>query len=161
MGLQVGDHEAFKRREWRAERIGWLLTALLVVVAALGLLGPGPLSWTHATAANELVRVDYQRFGHLEADDKLTVTFAPAAVTDRSISLELAQEWVEAVDIDTITPQPDQQVATPYGLRLTVATEPGTEVTVQISYRAGDAGPIDAGVRHAGVTIPFHQLIYP
>ena len=161
MGLQVTDHGAFKRREWRAQRLGWLFTALLIVVGALGLLGPGPLSWTHATAANGLVRVDYQRFGHLEADDKLTITFAPAAVTDKSISLELAEEWVEAVDIAAITPQPDQQVATPYGLRLTISTEAGAEVTVLISYRAGDAGPIEAGVRHADQTIPFRQFIYP
>ncbi|WP_324277336.1 hypothetical protein [Blastococcus brunescens] len=39
MGLQVADHDAFQRREWKAERIGWVLMVLLVVAALVGLLG--------------------------------------------------------------------------------------------------------------------------
>jgi len=161
MGLQIDAHDAFKRREVLAQRLGWLITAALIALGVSGLLGPGPLSWSNSTDADELVRVDYQRFGHLEADDKLTVTFAPAAVTGRSVDFELARAWVEAVDIANITPEPQQQVATSYGLRLTVSAEPGAEAVVQISYRAGDAGPVDGGVRWADETIPFSQLIYP
>lgn len=161
MGLQVAQHHAFQRREWTAQRIGWVAMGLVVVAALLGLLGPGPLSWTTATSADSLVEVRYQRFGHLEADDTITVVLAPTAVTGDSVDVELAQDWVRSVDISGITPEPMEQVATDYGVRLTLATEPGAEVDLQIAFRASQIGPIDAGVRFEDRTLSFGQFIYP
>lgn len=89
MGLHVSDHTTFQQREWKAQRAGWVLMALLLIAALLGLLGPGPLSWSTATAAEGLVRVDYQRFAHTEADDLLTVTIAPGTTSGGSVDVEL------------------------------------------------------------------------
>jgi hypothetical protein len=161
MALEVSDSQAFQRREWRVQRLGWTAMALLVVAALIGLLGPGPLSSATAVTDDGLAQVEYQRFGHLEADDALTVVVAPAAVTDDSVDVELAADWVRSVDISSIVPEPQEQVATPYGLRLTVAAEPGSRVTVQIAFRAMRVGVVDAGFRFDGQTVPFQPFVYP
>jgi hypothetical protein len=161
MGLQIADHEAFQQREWRAQRIGWACMGLLVVAALAGLLGPGPLSWATAASDDGLVEVEYQRFTHLEADDMITVGLAPAAVTGDTVDVELAQDWVQSVDISGITPEPQEQVASAYGVRLTVATEPGSEVRLQIAFRASEMGRVEAGIRSAGRDVPFGHFVYP
>jgi hypothetical protein len=161
MGLQIEQHDAFQRREWRAQRIGWAVMAAVVVAALAGLLGPGPLSWTTATGNDGDVALEYQRFTHLEADDVLTVHISGDAVTSDSIDVEIAHAWLEAVDVRGISPEPMEQVATKFGMRLTVATQPGAGVSLDIAFRARDVGPTDAGVRFQGDVVPFRQLVYP
>lgn len=161
MGLQIHQHEAFQRREWRAQRIGWVLVLLFVLAALAGLLGGGPWSWSTATTADGQVQVHYERFAHLEADDQLTVTVSSEAVTGDSVDVEIAEGWLRAVDVDGIVPEPMEQVTTPYGLRLTMSAEPGTDLRIRIYFRATDLGKVDAGVRFEGDTATFGQLIYP
>jgi hypothetical protein len=152
-------HDDFQRREWRAERVGWALMVLFVVAALAGVFGPGPLSWT--TTSNRDVALEYQRFTHLEADDVITVKIVGSAVTSDSIDVEIAHEWFSAVDVAGISPDPADQVATDYGIRMTVATEPSADVTIDIAFRAREVGPLHAGVRFEGQVVPFRQLVYP
>lgn len=161
MGLQVHHHEAFQRREWRVQRFGWAFMLLFVLAALAGLLGPGPLSYATASSADGLLEVDYQRFTHLEADDEVVVTVSASAVTGGSVDVEIAEAWVRAVDIASIVPEPMEQVATPYGLRLTMSAEPAADVNIRITFRASDIGKVDAGVRFDGDTVSFGQFIYP
>ena len=46
--LQIHQDLCQERREWKIQRVGWLLMALMLVAALAGLLGPGPLSSTIA-----------------------------------------------------------------------------------------------------------------
>lgn len=161
LSLQVEEHDVFQRREWTALRIGWALMALFVVAALVGLLGRGPFSWSSATGREGRLQVEYQHFTHLEADDRVTAVVAAEAVTGDSVDFELAGSWVQSMDISGITPEPEEQVATPYGVRLTFATEPGTELSVGITFRAGEIGRVDGGVLFEGETVPFDQFVYP
>lgn len=86
---------------------------------------------------------------------------SPAAVTRDTVEIELDGDWVQAVDIAGITPEPQEQVVTPYGLCLAVSAEPGAEVDIQITYRASEIGNVDAGVRFQDDTVPFRQFVYP
>lgn len=161
MGLQIADHQTFQQREWTAQRIGWAGIAAFVAAGFLGVLGPGPLSSTTATSDDRLVEVEHQRFRHMEADDMLTVVLAPAAVSAGTVEIELAQDWVESVDVSGIVPEPQEQVATRYGLRLVVSSEPDSEVTIRIAFRATRVGVVDAGVRFQEQTTTFRQITYP
>jgi hypothetical protein len=161
MGLQIARHEVFQQREWKAQRAGWVAIVLFVLAALVGLLGRGPLSWATATSQDGLVEVDYQRFTHLEADDMISIVVAPAAVTGDTVEIELAEEWLRSVEVRGMTPEPQEQVATPYGVRLTVSAEPGSEVSIQIGFRATEIGSVDAGIRFQDQTLPFDQFTYP
>jgi hypothetical protein len=161
MELQVRQDDRFRRRERVVQRVAWVLIVLFIAAGLLGVFGPGPLSWSTAASEDGAVTVEYQRFGHLEADDLVTITVAGAAVASDSVEVELAAEWVAAVDLQSIVPQPDMETSTADGLLLEVAAQPGSPVTIQITYRASTVGPIDGAARLDEATASFDQLIYP
>lgn len=56
--VQVSEDLDFQRKEWRVQRIAWTCMAVLILAAALGAAGSGPLSSRTAKA----------RGGHLAVD---------------------------------------------------------------------------------------------
>jgi hypothetical protein len=149
MGLQVADHDAFQRREWRAQRIGWLhgiarrRGARRLAGSGAVELGGGDERRRAGGGRVPAVRAPGGgRHGHHR-------TGARGGDWD-SVAVELTDDWVRSVDISGITPEPQEQAATAYGLRLTVAAEPGAEVSIQIAFRASQIDKIDAGIRVRG-----------
>jgi hypothetical protein len=161
MDLEIRQHERFQQREWRVQRVGWALMTLLVLAALLGFFGPGPFSWSSARGPAGLLEVDYQRVTHLEADDSLSVIIDPRAVTGNSVALVVDPEWVAAMDINSVTPQPDSETATPEGLELTIATTPGAHTTVTFTYRPTRIGRVDGGMALDGDRVAVSQLVLP
>jgi hypothetical protein len=161
VGLQIVRDQSLRRREWRLVRAGWLLLAVLIGGALLGLLGPGPLSWTTARSEQGLLEVEFQRFSHLEADDLLTVTASGGAAQGDTVDLVFGLDWVRAVTITDITPQPSDQTLTPEGLRLTLPVERGADVPIQIAFRPSDVGRADGVVAVEGDSVTFGQFVYP
>lgn len=159
--LQIGQNERFQRREWRFERIGWVIVALFVVAGLVGLLGTGPLSWATAGSDQGLVTVEYQRITHHEADDSLELLFAAEAVEDGTISLELNGSWVAGVDIQSISPQPAEERAVPGGVVFDIAVERPGQTSVVIGFRAQEYGTLDAAVAVRDDTASFTQLVLP
>ncbi len=138
-----------------------MLVLLFLAAGLAGLLGPGLLSWTSASSDDVAVRIDYQRFAHLEADDLVTITVDATAVTSDSVGIGLSRDWVDAVDIQSIVPQPDSGTSTPAELRLQLSARPGSAVTVRITYRASAVGVLNGVVRQRGSAVSFAQLVYP
>lgn len=161
MDLEVRQHDAFQQREWRAQRVGWGLLGLFVLAGLLGLLGRGPLSSTELRAGSGLLQLEHLRIGHLEADEALTLTVDPRAVDGSSVTLVLQGSWPAAVDIQGIVPEPESQTATPAGLALEFATEPGATLTVQIAYRATEMGRISGAVSLDDDTLDFSTFVLP
>jgi hypothetical protein len=60
--LEIGQDLAHQRLEWKIERVGWILMALLGLPALVGLLGPGPLSSTSAGEKGSPLSVENNRF---------------------------------------------------------------------------------------------------
>src|SRR5215207_519621 len=114
MPKQVGDLEldqdlTYQQREWRVERISWIVWLLLIVAALLGLLGPGPLSQTRAGSQDERVWVDYERFVRYRSPTQLIVHIEPDAAQEGMFHLQLDQEFIAKAQIQRIDPEPDQQ----------------------------------------------------
>ena len=63
--LEVDEDLPFQRRAWVAQRIGWVLMALFVLAAAVGLLGAGPLSHARIDVPG-LMTLEYERFARFE-----------------------------------------------------------------------------------------------
>jgi hypothetical protein len=60
--LQIDDDPAFQKKEWRVQRIGIALLALLVAAAAAGLTGMGgPLNDAEAGRRGDPVFVEFER----------------------------------------------------------------------------------------------------
>lgn len=159
--LEIEQHDAFQRREWRAERIGWAFLALLVLAGLSGLLGTGPLSWATAGGSSDKVLVQYQRVTHHEADDAITLTFVEDAIEDDAVTVELTGSWVGAVDIQGVSPEPGEQRATPGGVVLEIPVERPGDVEVSISFRPQEYGRLALTATVGGSSVSLTQLVLP
>src|SRR5688572_26815794 len=91
----------FQSLEWWCERAGWLLIAVLLILALAGAFGRGSLS--HRTADAGPGEVRYERFLRRDSPADLEVTLPTSRDEPR---LWIDRAYLKAVGIDSIVPRP-------------------------------------------------------
>ncbi len=76
--LIENDH-AFQCRMWTIQRYGWVIIALIVITALLGLFGSGPLSTVTVGTSSTALQLRYDRFVRSQAPTNLYITLAASA----------------------------------------------------------------------------------
>ncbi len=165
---RVGDLELaqdldYQRRLGTAQRAGWVAMLLLALAALLGLLGSGPLS--SATAGDEggALAIGYNRFGRYQAPTTLRVRLGPGAGREGEARVWLSESYLQNVQIQQITPQPQRVEVGPdgqtYVFQLAGPNQPA-EVTFYL--QPDRFGPLSGQVRLAGEQpVRFRQFVYP
>ncbi|MEI2784358.1 MAG: hypothetical protein V9E82_01450 [Candidatus Nanopelagicales bacterium] len=148
-GLQLDENVTFRRREWRVERIGWLLVTAVFVVALVGGFGYGPVSSVEVMAGD--ADVQYTRIVHRENDDDLRVN-GPGT------TIRLTGDWVQAVDIEQVVPEPESMAADADSMTMEFAK---AGLHVNISYRAQQLGPLTGAVHLEGQSFELQQVVLP
>jgi hypothetical protein len=162
-GLEIDQDLEFQRRAWMAQRVGWVLMAFVVLAAAVGLLGSGPLS--HARAALPgLMTVEYERFARFETSETLTVRLDSAATAGEVVRVSLSRDFLDAAKIETVLPPP-ARVESAAGRLIYVfaVAEPRAPMTVAFTFEPQEIG-VHAGVvrlESRDASIAFRQLVYP
>lgn len=159
--LQVAQDPAFQRREWRVQRVGQVLMALLVAGGLLGLFGAGPLSRATATGGAGL-RVDYRRFERVQAPTALRIHVHPQAVSAGRAEVWLDRAYLEGSLILAVDPPPAAVAAA--GDRLVYAfdmADPTRPAVVVVHLRLQQAGLQTGRVGVAAGSVSFRQLVYP
>lgn len=162
-GLQINQDMPHQRREWRAQRIGWLAMALLLVAALAGLLGPGPLSSSVASAPDGALRVEYDRFERLQAPNELRIGLPADVAGAGSVRLRLNREFVENADIERFDPQPESVAVDADGFVYEFVVNPaGSAPTViaHYQYRTAGSTPVRVSIE-GGPAVAFSQWVYP
>lgn len=128
-GLQIDEDLEFHRRAWRWQRIGWGGMLLLLALSLLGLTDEsGPLSTTHARSGD--LAVTYPRFLHIVDPFELEVVLP---MTDGEWVLFISDGYLNRVDIDQVTPEPDEVRPVEGGVVYSFRAGPGaTTLTVRI-----------------------------
>jgi hypothetical protein len=108
---RVGDLEItqdldFQQKEWKVERIGWVIIALFILAGFIGLFGQGPLSGTKSE--NGPVSVRYQRIERWMAISSHQIWVQPEGVSSNELRLLVSRNLLEAFRIHWITPEPDR-----------------------------------------------------
>jgi hypothetical protein len=161
--LEVAQDLEFQRRSWTVQRIGWVVMALVIVAALLGLFGPGPLSSATAGEQGGALWAEYRRFGRYASPSTLRIHLGTGAARDGEARVWLSREYLEGVRIQHITPEPDSVEA---GLdRITYAfrvAEPGQPVAVTFHLELQQIGPTTGRVGLPdGPSLTFSQFVYP
>jgi hypothetical protein len=167
--LDVAQDPAFTRREWMVQRVAWAASLLVLLAALCGLLGDGPASRASVSAGE--LRVEYERFTRRLATADLVVR-----VGDTSADAErrghperrgvwLDADYVEAVEVQRVTPTPGQVVSSGDRVVYLFVVETGPEAkapSVAFALR-----PRRAGMQHArvglvdGPAVTLRQVVYP
>jgi hypothetical protein len=152
----------FQRRQFVAERIGWAAMALFLAWALLGGFGEGWLSRRHAWNEDRTVGIDYDRYGRRDAPMELRLYLQPKGSADE-LAVHLNREFIDAVEIERITPDYRNMVLDDDGAAATFSAEPGaSDYSITIEYKPRQAGRLHGELRALGKTaMTFDQFIYP
>lgn len=155
------DDPVTTRRSWRAERVGWVIVAVLTVVSLVGVFGHGPVSWARASGSEAGLALDYQRLARHNADDSVRLELGPSTIQDGTIEVEVRGSWVHGARIDGIVPEPSAQRTMTDGVLLEFEAEDTGPTVVTIYFRAYEYGPLDGEVAVGDDRLTFTQWVLP
>jgi hypothetical protein len=161
--LQIHQDLLHQQREWRIERIGWVVAVLILLAALAGLLGPGPVSSGTAGEKGSALWVEYDRLARYEAPGQLRIHLGPDAARDGKVRLALSRSYIENLEVLHIDPRPERVEATSdrfiYTFNVPEAPQ-GTAVTYHFEANTfGRNGSILAV--EGGPQLHFTQFVYP
>jgi len=104
----TGDDIEFERREWVVQRIAWVVMALIVVAALLGLLGTnGPFALATLSTPDDALEVEYVRIDHHNGLSEIKANVAPEMVQDGEVRLWFDSEYVHNLGVESVLPEPE------------------------------------------------------
>jgi hypothetical protein len=161
--LELEHDPLFQQREWRVQRIGWIIWAGVVGAALLGLLGSGPLSWDEALSADGRLRVAYNRFVHRHHSTTLEMTMQPEDETQNKLRLFLAQSLLDRIELKRIEPEPTSRELASDGAWYEFRCIPGvSNAKVIFHIECDDMGSGAGELRLAGgEPVSLNQFVYP
>jgi hypothetical protein len=163
--LQINEDLEFQRRSWVLQRVGWVVMGLVVLAALLGLFGgTGSLGGAKAGSEDAVMSVSYERFLRFMKPTTLQIRLSPEAGTEGEVTVWLDREYLEGMQVQQVTPQPDSAEAGPdrltYVFKVDDPNGP-TAVTFDLLPQQ-KIGPLKgrAGIDD-GEPVNFSQFVYP
>lgn len=160
--LQVDQDLKFQRLQWSIQRVARWVLLIVIVLAVLGMLGPGLLSKDVAADPAGAVSVEYDRFDHQSACNALRLTVRSQGGQERFVRVWLNQSYLERVEILEISPPPTS-VETRSGRRYySFAADPAEPFELTIRYEHQEWGRAEGEIGVAdGPGARFTQTVYP
>ena len=158
--LQLAQDMAFQHRNWKAQRIAWVLLALVIVTALIGLWGSGPASSRSASAADGSFRIEYERFGRLQAPTQLRLHFAPQAVHAGEVQVWLEGSYAIESFPQQVAPMPRLVEAGESRLTYIFAAQ-ADGGSVLFDMRPQKVGAMEARIGVGESALDFRQFVYP
>ncbi len=161
--LEIAEDLALQRRAWVFERVGWIVFAVVLLAAVVGLFGGGVVGDAEVSAADGALAVEYPRFARAHSPLSIRVRLEPAQPTDGELRLWMSREYAARLDIDHVSPPPSRTELGAERIEFVFPWRgpPGpAAVTFVLEADAGGSvrGRIGAG---DGDGVPVRHLLYP
>jgi hypothetical protein len=160
--LEVAEDLSYQEKEWTVERVGWILMAGLVLLALVGLFGDGPVS-SAIRRSQEGFQISYERFDRQMKSSQISLQLPAEAVQEGQIKFWIDRQYLEGVQIEDISPEPESVEVSGERLVYTVqVTDVGQPVTVKLDVRLQKSGLVEgkAGLE-GGDPVSFSQFVFP
>ena len=151
--MEMQDEIELHKKGWVAQRIGWVLLALILIAASLGFFGNGLVSKRYLS--DEIASVSYERFGRFETPIEMKVN----ANIKNKLELKIPQAYLRKMELDKIVPQPEEQRIENDNMIFSFAANDLAQVTVYFLPQA--TGTISTSVDINGRTFNISHFIYP
>jgi hypothetical protein len=150
----------FQRATWRAERIGWALLWLIMILALLGLFSEGLLSTTSAESPAGDLRVTYGRFQRSGAPAEVKLEAAPQ--NGQEVVIRVSAPMLDAFTIESISPRPQAERGVTNGIELVFPVAAGEPLTAYMNVRPHKVGFVSSEIGIGrGRPAQLNQFIYP
>lgn len=166
--LQLDEDIAFQRREWVAQRVGWGLMNLVVLLALLGFFGPGRFSSALAGKEHGSLWVEYNRWARFQTPQRLHLHWtARAADADGVVRIWVNKDYFVGNTLEQIVPEPTRTLTghdrITFEFQSQAPEESGSAIlhvtTDQIGRCHAEVGLADGGA--AAVPVRLWQFVYP
>jgi hypothetical protein len=152
--LQLEENLQQHKQGWMIQKIGWTVLYLGLFLALAGVFGTGPLS--DRTKSQNGTQVKYERFLRYESESEIMINIQDAK---DSITLEIPQQYMEYIDLQSITPLPHgnrtvHEVTTYYFHALHAAN-------IHCIIMAKKTGSITATIKVNEIPFTITHQIYP
>lgn len=150
--LEIEEDMAFQRRNWAVERIGWAAMVLLVLAAALGAFGAGPLSATTARLPDGALAVTYERLHRRSATSTIKVEVARGGAREGDVAVDIDRAFAESFRITEIRPPPLESAALSDGMRFRFKAAAGAPVAIyfHVTHEAFGYAQVSIGLEGQG-----------
>jgi hypothetical protein len=159
--LELAQDLRFQRRDWIAQRVGWVLMALFLLAALAGLIGRGgPLARTQAQSADGGLRVEYDRFAHYEAPTRLRLIVSDRVARGKDVRLWIERAYLANARLQQVMPEP--QSVRLAGERVIYVFDAGAGGEVSFELKPDTFGVLAgrAGLEGGG-EVAFRHFVYP
>lgn len=125
--LHAGDDREFERTWWRVEVGVWIFLTLLIVVAATGLLGRGPMAKKIVRSYDGRLVVEYERIGRFKTPSSMLIQISPGEFKGGEASLWVNNAIVKQMGLQRVIPVPGRAEPGPDGVTYTWPVSDGTK----------------------------------
>lgn len=161
--LEAAAAAGFERRWSRFARIVYAVETLVLVAAAAGLFGRGPLSRATAGTRGGPFWVEYERRARFRTPTMLTIHLGATAAQGAEASVRLTDPIRGRLPVSRVMPQPAVEALVPNGRLYTFRiASPGDSASIEFELQPDRVGRsrITAGVD--GVApVSVTQFVYP
>jgi hypothetical protein len=156
--LPIEEDETYEQGEWRFAQVLWYALLILMGLTLAGLFGNGPLSSTAMEDATGALRIEYQRFGRLGSALRTTIRIRRPA--DGQASIDLSRDYLDAVRIVAITPEPDSATTTADGVRYHFS-QVAAPAVVTLDFESRHPWRVRGRIASDALSVPISHFIYP
>lgn len=159
--LEIDQDLEFERRQWTFQRAAWVVMALILLMAFVGLLGGGPLSQAKQTSGP--LALQYDRLSRERAPSELQLQVAAGTASDGEIAISLNDGFLDKVDVERVVPEPaEMEAAVGRVIYRFAVADPDQFTTIVFHVQPDEPGVAQGRLGLiAGEEITFSQLIYP
>jgi hypothetical protein len=162
-GIDIDEDIVYQEREWKAQRVGWVIIWLLLLAALLGVFGKGVLSDAQAADPTQVLSVKYARFERYRSPTTIELVIGPTLTGAGKFAIALNREFVDRVSIDRIDPEPESVKSDSnrllYEFEVTADNQPA-HVYINYEYAQFGASEVQINLEN-GPALVLHQFVYP
>jgi len=147
-------------RELRLQRVAWPLMFLLLLAAALGLFGQGPLAEIELRTEDGRLQVETERFMRRRSDSLLRLWVQPAS---GQLQLEMPLAYAEGLGVEKVFPEPEHRQASGHTVRWRFAVgRTDAPVMLRLKVRPEALGRLEGWLSvDGGPRLALRHFVYP
>jgi hypothetical protein len=151
----------FQLRSWKIQRISWVLLYAVILAAFLGAFGKGGFFSVGGTG-NSGLGLKYERFGRLGTSSRVWLRVPVMELDASGTEVALSRAFMERVDLEGITPEPDHWDSNATELLLSYPRGAVADRWIHVQYKPRSPGFLTATIRHGNAApVSFTQFIFP
>ena len=106
MELELEQDNDFQEKNWKAERVAWIIMTLIIIAALSGILGIGPLSKRTLGSAEEGFKVEFHSLLRYRKEVPMRITIKPN-IYSTDYRIRINKTFLKGMTTEKIVPEPE------------------------------------------------------